>query len=102
MQTDIWKDFHSRYAQSLQVRNKWKQQSSSLKVGDIVIVKDQSLAGKNWPLAIVTKIFPAKDGLVRVVEIRCHGKLYIRGINLLTILTSSMDEVAPPPEDVQA
>ena len=102
LQTNIWKDFHSRYIQSLQARNKWKQQSNNLKSGDIVIVKDQSLAGRNWLLAIVTKTFPGKDGLTRVVEIRCHSKTYTRGRHLLTLLTSSMDEVAPSPEDVQA
>ena len=77
LQTDIWKNIHSRYIQSLQARNKWKQQSNNLKSGDIVIVKDQSLAARNWPLAIATKTFPGKDGLTRVVETRCHSKIYI-------------------------
>ena len=102
LQPNIWKMFHTRYMQSLQARNKWKEKSVNLKIGDIVIVKDQSLAGKNWPLAIITNTFPGKDKLIRVVKIRCHGKTYLRGINQLTLLTSSADEPAPPPEDVQA
>ena len=102
LQINIWKVFYTRHMLSLQARNKWKEKSVNLKIGDIVIVKDQSIAGKNWPLAIITNTFPGKDKHIRVVKIRCHGNTYLRGINQLTLLTSYADEPALPPEDVQA
>ena len=47
-------------------------QTGKLKVsvGDVVIVKSDDKNRGNWPLAIVQRIFPGKDGVVRAVELK--------------------------------
>ena len=41
--TDIWRQWKSRYLQSLQSRSKWKTLFPNVKVGDIVVLKDETL-----------------------------------------------------------
>ena len=83
---DIWKVWHSRYVQSLQARSKWNSATRSLQPGDVVLLKDDSLMSRHWPLALVLKAYPGEDNLVRVVEVRCQGKIYKRAINRLVLL----------------
>lgn len=58
----------------------------NLAVGDMVLVKEDNTAPMHWPLGRVTKFFPGKDGLVRVVEILMRGKIYKRPIVKLSPL----------------
>ena len=45
-------------------------QAPNLKVGDVVLVKDENLPRSQWNLGRVTIVFPSDDGLVRSVELR--------------------------------
>ena len=51
---------------------KWKKWSPNAKVGDIVVVIEANpLKTRDWPLGIITKVFPdSKDNVVR----KCHVK----------------------------
>ena len=102
--TDFWRQWRSRYLQSLQSRSKWKTPSPNVKVGDIVVLKDETLFDRTWPLALVIAVYPGKDGLVRYAEVRCREKTYRRSINRLVLLFSAKDQIPSslPPEHVQA
>ena len=100
---DLWLKWYGAYLQSLQARHKWESASRNLQVGDVVLLKDQSFATPHWPLAAVQRVFPGEDGLVRVVEIRCKGKLYRRPVTKLTLLVAEdQGRSTRPPLDVQA
>ena len=100
---DLWLKWYGAYLQSLQARHKWESASRNLQVGDVVLLKDQSLATPHWPLAAVQRVFPGEDGLVRVVEIRCKGKLYRRPVTKLALLVAEdQGRSTRPPLDVQA
>ena len=49
--------------------NKWKRPQINLQLGDIVLVKDQELFQRSWPLATVEEVHPGRDGFVRAVTI---------------------------------
>ncbi|KAI4806368.1 hypothetical protein KUCAC02_017196 [Chaenocephalus aceratus] len=56
----------------------------------------QKIAKRNeWPLALVTKAFPSKDGRVRSVEVKISrgdgAKLFLRPITDLVLLLSDED-----------
>ena len=72
----------------LQSRGKWYKERKNLSVGDLVLVMDSQLARNQWEMAIVTKIYPGDDGLVRSVEIRSKSGLYDRPITKLCLLAS--------------
>ena len=75
----------------------------NLHVGDVVLIKDNSLGTPHWPLAMVVKAFPGKDGLVRVVELKCgNGRVTRPVVKLVLLLPSDRDPAARPPVDVRA
>ena len=50
-------------------------------MGDIVLLKDDSLKLHSWPLAKVTEVSPGPDGVVRVVTLTLPGE----SLKLLTV-----------------
>lgn len=66
------------YITQLQLRSKWRHVQENLAVGDLVLVKEDNTAPLHWPLGRITKVFPGRDNLVRVVEVLMKGRIYKR------------------------
>ncbi len=98
---DIWSCWLSRYLQSVQSRSKWSGVKRNFDLGDIVLLKDEALHTRSWPLGKVVQVYPGSDGLVRVVDLLLNGKKYKRATNRLVLLVPN-ETVASPREDVQA
>ncbi len=50
-------------------QSKWKQDRRDLKVGDIVLRKDETAAGQTYKYAKVTRVHTSADGKVRAADI---------------------------------
>ncbi len=87
--TDLWVQWRTHYLQSMQARNKWQTPSRKFCIGDIVVVKDDTLVQRTWPLGRIVKLYPGSDNLVRTADIICNGKEYNRAINWLVLLVSA-------------
>ena len=93
----FWIRWRKSYLQTLQQRNKWQTEKKSLSVGDIVLMKDKSVARNFWPLGMIHNIKCSHDGLVRsaVVKIAKSNKndikhfFYERPIGELVLLVKS-------------
>ena len=66
----IWKRWCLEYIAELQGRQKWKTNSSKIRVGEMVLIKDKTLAPYQWPLGRVMVLHPGSDNITRVVSIR--------------------------------
>ncbi|XP_033733157.1 uncharacterized protein LOC117322392 [Pecten maximus] len=90
---EFWKKWRREYLVNLQSRNKWQQQQRNLKEGDIVLMRDRSVARMEWPLGIINRVFKSDDELVRKVEIRIvrDNKIsyFVRPVTEVVFLTSS-------------
>ncbi len=64
--------FWNRCWQELTHRQMWHATKPSLKIGDIVHVKDESASRCQWPLAKIVKAKVDEDGLVRCLQVQ-HG-----------------------------
>lgn len=62
---------------------------SVLKVGDLVLIVDGSLPRASWPRGRVVKIWPGKDGVVRVVEVATKAGTLKRATRMLVPLEVS-------------
>ena len=78
---EFWLKWKADFLQSLQARQKWVRTSRNMKVGDVLIIKDENLHRNQWPLARVVQTYPSDDGLVRKVKVAVadssldkHGK----------------------------
>lgn len=64
------KRWRTHYLQNLQTRMKWQQERPNLEVGDIVLLMNASVPRYQWPIAVIDRVFPSADGLVRKVTVR--------------------------------
>ena len=79
----FWKRWAKEYVTSLQERNKWKQETSDLKVGDVVYETDDNTPPLQWPLARVSYVYSGPDKYVRVVKIKTANGTYNRSVHKL-------------------
>ncbi|KAK3718427.1 hypothetical protein QZH41_004010 [Actinostola sp. cb2023] len=66
----FWLRWQKEYCSQLQKRQKWQHPKRNMAAGDVVLVYNQEAPRSQWPLAVVTKTLPSKDGAVRKVEIQ--------------------------------
>ena len=66
---EFWTRWRKEFLLSLQQRQKWSRPRRDLIVGDVVIVKDESLPRSAWQLARVSVVYPSSDGHVRKVQV---------------------------------
>ena len=92
MVNDFWKRWSKEYLTTLNRRIKWKIQTRSLQVGDMVLVAEDNISPLQWPLARVMKTFLGNDDIARVVQIRTSKGTYNRPATKLHLLTSSCDK----------
>lgn len=88
----FWHKRHREYLNILQSRAKWQDKRPNLQEGDIVLMRDSAVQRNHWPMAMITKIFPSKDKVVRTVEVRAirqgTPKVYTRPVSELVLLIS--------------
>ena len=102
LHNNLWLAWRGKYLQSFQARIKWTRTHRNFQVGDIVLIKDESLLDRTWPMAIVTRVYPGKDRLVRVVNIRTRGKTYKHATDRLVLLLPAGDDGGDRWEHVRA
>ena len=66
----FWKRWQREYLHQLSPRHKWMQESSSVAVGDIVLISKDRVARGHCPMARIIAVHPGKDGLLRTVTRR--------------------------------
>lgn len=83
----IWNRWRKEYLNELQTRQKWKVNAERLlKLGSLVLVKEDKVPPLQWPLGRVTDLHPGHDGILRVVTIKIRGYAVKRAVNRLCVL----------------
>ena len=57
----------------------------------MVLIREDGCSRQQWPLAVVTKLFPCKDGLVRAIKLKTAKSIVMRPIQRLHCLELSND-----------
>ena len=65
----FWLRWKREFLQSLQARSKWHYEQTPVKVNDVVLLKDQTVARNYWPLGRICKVFSSSDDRIRKVEV---------------------------------
>lgn len=68
----FWRRWSKEYVTQLQARHKWKEvrHNPHLKIGALVLIRDDNAPPLQWRLGRITKMFEGSDGLVRTVELK--------------------------------
>ncbi|XP_055623266.1 uncharacterized protein LOC129766702 [Toxorhynchites rutilus septentrionalis] len=82
----IWKRWSTEYLSGLQQRTKWTKVRDNIRIGTMVLVREENLPPQKWRFGRVVEVFPGSDGLIRVVSIRTKDGIYKRAITRICVL----------------
>ncbi|XP_046966236.1 uncharacterized protein LOC124534414 [Vanessa cardui] len=82
----FWRKWSQEYLTELQNRHKWMRSQTNIRVGNIVLIKDDRLPPSKWLLGRVVATHPGADGYVRVVSVKCKNTIVKRPIHKLCLL----------------
>lgn len=94
LQQDHWTRFTKEYVTEQQRRNKWATPQRSLRVNDLVFIKNELTPPCQWLMGRVVQVFSGKDGLVRSCEVKTQKSTYTRPITQLCLLPIESPEAA--------
>ena len=86
----FWAKWQNQYLPQLLLRQKWLRVRPNLKIGDLVLMVDETSSRGHWPKAIV-EVFPDDDGNVRDVIVRTSSRSFKRDVRNLVLLESQLD-----------
>jgi hypothetical protein len=90
--TDLfWKRWSREYVTQLQKRQKWALPQSNIKVGDIVLVANESTPRNQWMMGRVIVTLPDQKGYVRQVKLRTKTSTLLRPVHKLILLLEADD-----------
>ncbi|XP_062708955.1 uncharacterized protein LOC134288362 [Aedes albopictus] len=82
----LWKRWSTEYLSGLQQRTRWTHERNNIRVGTMVLVRDDNLPPQKWRFGRVIETFPGNDGLIRVVNIRTKDGIFKRAITRVCVL----------------
>ncbi|CAG7832898.1 unnamed protein product [Allacma fusca] len=82
----FWQRWVKEYLPTLHKRQKWNIDSPPVKVGDVVIIADDQFPRNTWPKGIVVKVYPGRDGRIRVVDVQTNTGTYRRPSTKIIVL----------------
>lgn len=86
--------FQKEYLSLLVNRSKEKSpKSTSIKVGDVVLIGEDNVKRIKWPLAVVLKMYNGRDGVSRVAKLKTASGELIRPVQRLYSLEISADQI---------
>ncbi|CAG7821790.1 unnamed protein product [Allacma fusca] len=91
MKQQFWRRWHLEYLQHLQKRTKWKLPQANVKVGDLVVLREDHSPPHYWKLWRIEEVHPNdKDNkkLTRTVTVRTADGNFKRPITRLVLLPS--------------
>ncbi|GBM65272.1 hypothetical protein AVEN_213552-1 [Araneus ventricosus] len=85
----ICKRWHRDYLNHLQQLSNWKFEKNDLKIGSLVLLKEDNLPPCKWVIGRVKDVIPSSDGKIRVANVQTQSGLYRRGISKLCVLPTN-------------
>ncbi|XP_058456473.1 uncharacterized protein LOC131433883 [Malaya genurostris] len=86
MREHLWKRWSADYLHTLQTRQKWKDGVVDIRVGALVLLRDDNAPPQQWKLGRITSTIPGKDGIVRVVSVKTATGEYDRAVTKISLL----------------
>lgn len=65
----FWQRWQKEYIAELQLRKKWKTNTRSLNVGDLVLLHEDHVPALSWRLGRISRLYTGSDGISRVADV---------------------------------
>ncbi|XP_046964187.1 uncharacterized protein LOC124533066 [Vanessa cardui] len=86
MVQNFWRRWSQEYLTQLFQRYKWNTKAPELKIGDVVLVREDNLPPAKWLYGRIVKTHPGRDQITRVVTLRYKNSLIQRPTSKLVHL----------------
>ena len=81
LSNQFWKRWLREYIPELQRRSKWCSKQENIKVGDVVLLKEENTPRFLWPLGLIIQVKEGRDKLVRTVKVKTRSTVLIRPVS---------------------
>ncbi|XP_062533726.1 uncharacterized protein LOC134202744 [Armigeres subalbatus] len=81
-----WKRWRSEYLTMLQARMKWWQPAKEIKIGSLVVIRDENQPPTRWRMARIHAVHPGDDNVVRVVTLKTVDGFIKRPVSKICFL----------------
>lgn len=85
----FWQIWRTEYLVTLIKRTKNVEHKSNISLHDVVILKKENSPPLTWPLGRVVQLYPGKDGISRVADVKVGESVFTRPVNRLIKLPIS-------------
>ncbi|KAF5302055.1 hypothetical protein FQR65_LT19138 [Abscondita terminalis] len=83
----FWSRWRAEYLINLQRRNKWSQSvGSQLKIGQLVLIAEDNVPPRHWPIGRVIQTHPGRDDVVRAATVKTPRDTFKRPAQKLCVL----------------
>lgn len=87
----FWDRWRNEYVSQLQQRTKWKKNTCSLKLGDMVLLKEDQSPPLCWRLGLIEKLYAGPDNISRVADVKTTTGTFRRPFTRLCPLPTLED-----------
>ena len=70
----FWQRWRGEYLHQLSVRQKWVSEQTALKIGDVVLISEDNVSRKEWPMGRIDRLLLCKDGLIRTATLKTQKR----------------------------
>lgn len=95
-----WKRWSNEYLTQLQHRSKWFKDRHEIKIGMLVVIREDNMPPNKWALGRIMELYPGNDGIVRVVSLKTSSGIIKRCVGKLSILPIDVETPVSPGENV--
>ena len=92
LQSSFWSRWLKEYLPSLMKRPCWRDKKPNFQEGELVLIQDDDLKRRKWPLGRITRVMPGADNVVRVVDVKTKTGTYTRPVAKLFKLEDHGDD----------
>lgn len=95
IQQHFWSRWALEYVSELQVLQKWHTSQLQLKIGMLVIIKQDNIPPLQWCMGRVVELHPGRDGIARVATIKTANGHIKRALSKICVLPIDIPVVEP-------
>ena len=74
----IWRRWMQEILPNLGPRQKWTSDNRNFQQGDEVLIVDKNLPRYRWNIGRVTEVYPGRDGVVRIVDVKDNNGIELK------------------------
>ena len=86
LRQQFWSRWSKEFLAEMQTRTRWRQRQQEVKIGDMVLLKEENTPPLKWRLGRIVKLYPGADAVTRVVDIHTTKGVVRRALNKLVAL----------------